>query len=146
MHVTAPSLHHLEDLLATLRRLPPRMTLFWDVAYGRAPLAALAPDSLQATWHQERGLRLMLALALVVPEPRLREQFERVCADGQIADVVDLVQPMVLARRPPPPARRTIRDVAHAIIELLGGDRAALASPPAPPRPAPPRTRGALDR
>ncbi len=115
----------LDDLLATLRRLPPRMTGFWDVAYARAPLAALGPDSMLATWHQERGLRLLLALALVVPEPALRAQFERVIEpDARLADLIALIRPLVTARDVAADGRISVKALARAMIELLGGSPA----------------------
>ena len=130
----APACIHLADLLATFRRLPPRMGALWDVAYGRAPLATLGPDSAMATWHQERGLRLLLALALIVPEPVLRAQFERVLAStARAADVADIMRPLALARDAAATDRPAVRALARAIVEVISGQSVpvAVAKPPA---------------
>jgi hypothetical protein len=124
----APAPVHVDDLLATFRRLPPRMSALWEVAYGRAPLAALGPDSAMATWHQERGLRLLLALALVVPEPVLRAQFERVLAPtARAADLATLMRPLALARDAAATDRPSLRALARAMVEVISGQRVPVA-------------------
>ncbi|MCE9572648.1 MAG: hypothetical protein K8W52_05785 [Deltaproteobacteria bacterium] len=127
----------LDELFATLRRLPPRMGVFWDVAYARAQLAALGPDSMLATWHQERGFRLLLALALIVPEPTLRAQFDRVIEpDAQLADLIALIRPLVVARDVAGGEHLSMRALARAMLEVLG--EAPATARPAPHAPAPP--------
>jgi hypothetical protein len=159
MHtVPASAPVHLDDLLATFRRLPPRMGALWDVAYGRAPLAALGLDSAMATWHQERGLRLMLALALTVPEPVLRAQFARVIAStARATDLAELMRPLALACGAAATDRPTVRALARATIEAISGPCSAAAKASAaasvatrtpgrgatPPRARPRRTRRA---
>jgi hypothetical protein len=124
----APAPVHLDDLLATFRRLPPRMGALWDVAYGRAPLAVLGPDSAMATWHQERGQRLLLALALIVPEPTLRAQFERVVVPtARATDVAELMRPLALARDAAATERPSLRALARAMVELISGQHAPAA-------------------
>ncbi len=117
--VTGEDRAHLTELFVTLRRLPPRMGCFWDVAYGRAQLVMLGEDSIKSTWFEERALRLMLALAMATPEPLLREQFDRVIGpDGSVADVVTLVRPLVHARMLELPGAPTARTVWAAVLSL----------------------------
>lgn len=123
----------LDDLLATFRSLAACTGALWDAAYGRAPLAALGPDSAMATWHQERGLRLLLALALVVPEAVLRAQFERVLAPtARAADLAELLRPLAMARDASARHRPTVRALALAIVEVINGQCVPAAKAPAP--------------
>src|SRR5262249_37751378 len=97
---STPELHPLTELRNALRQLRLLGDVFWEIAYGRVKLSKLWEGRDAWSTAEEQGIRILLALALAVPEPLLRAQFERVTADGATAvDVAMLVQPLVEAQR-----------------------------------------------
>jgi hypothetical protein len=95
-----PQLHPFTELLHALRQLRSLSDVFWDIAYGRTRLEHLWEGSDVWSPIEDQAIRVLLGLALVVPEPLLRAQLKRVTADRATAvDVAMLVQPLVEAQR-----------------------------------------------